>query len=379
VIRAVDHGEENGGTLWYVMRLAKGSLSARIDSIAGDVPMILDVVRQVGAGIGHLHAHGIIHRDVKPGNVLQVRSAVWAVSDLGLARRVGSHATKTLTETGEGVGSLWYTAPEQWTDAKSVSEAADIFGLGRVLHILLTGEEGPVTDITHDGLRAVVRRATDTAPSRRYRSVATFLKAVDDAASSPVGLWRTQSEELSDLRQRLGDQLHGPSPDPSALAEVHDLIAASLDDDAVLEVLDHAVPYLQGPAVVELWKEDPDGWRDFLARLADHMRQCGYEFSFTDQIAAFFRRCLTASDDDPEIMRSTVFALVGVGARHNRWRVRDTVGSILQSARTTEQALAVAEAIRASDDYDVNWTVEDVSLATLHPVVAAAIKETVDD
>jgi hypothetical protein len=109
------------------------------------------------------------------------------------------------------------------------------------------------------------------------------------------------------------------------------------------------------------------------------MRQCGYEFSFTDQIAAFFRRCLTASDDDPEIMRSTVFALVGVGARHNRWRVRDTVGSILQSARTTEQALAVAEAIRASDDYDVNWTVEDVSLATLHPVVAAAIKETVDD
>lgn len=379
VIRATDHGEESDGTLWYVMRLAKSSLSARVDSIAGDVPTILDVVRQVAAGIGHLHEHGIIHRDVKPGNVLHLRSAVWAVSDLGLARRIGSHETRTLTETGDGVGSLWFTAPEQWTDAKSVSETADIFGLGRILHLLLTGEEGPVTEITHDGLRAVVRRATDTAPSRRYRSVDAFLRAVEDAASSPVGVWRTQSEELSDLRQRLSEQLHGPSPDPTALAQVRELITASVDDGAVLEVLDHTIPHLQGPALSDLWEEDADGWRDFLARLADHMRQCRYEFSFTDQVSAFFRRCLTVSDEDPEVMRSCVYALVGVGARHNRWRVRDTVDSILQSARTAEQALAVAEAIRASGAYDVRWTIEDVSLSTLHPVVVTAIKETTED
>jgi hypothetical protein len=375
VIRAIDHGEEPDGTLWYVMRLAKGSLQARIDSIAGDVPAVLDVVRQVATGIGHLHEHGIVHRDVKPGNVLQLRAGVWAVSDLGLARRLGAHSTTTLTDTGEGVGSWWYTAPEQWTDAKSVTEAADIFSLGRVLHVLLTGEEGPLAGIKHDGLRAVVRKATDTAPSRRYRSVSAFMKAVSDAASSPIGPWRTKTEELSDRQQRLGERLHGPSPDPSAVAEARELIAASVEDEDLLGVLDHAVPYLPGPVVVDLWNEDPHGWRDFLDRLSGHMRLCSYEFAFTDQIAAFFRRCLTAADDDADVMRSSLVALIGVGARHNRWRVRDAVDSILQNARTTEQALAVAEAIRASDDYDVQWSVEEVDFATLHPIVAGAIKE----
>jgi hypothetical protein len=105
------------------------------------------------------------------------------------------------------------------------------------------------------------------------------------------------------------------------------------------------------------------------------MRLGSYEFTFTDQIAAFFRRCLTAANDDADVMRSSVLALIAVGARHNRWRVRDTVASILQSARTAEQALAAAEALRASDDYDVQWSVEEVDLATLHPIVAGAIKE----
>jgi serine/threonine protein kinase len=375
VMRALNHGEEADGTLWYVMALAQGSLSARIDSIAGNIPNVVDVIRQVAAGIGHLHAHAIIHRDVKPANVLQLRSAVWAVSDLGLARRIGPHETTTLTETGEGVGSLWFTAPEQWTDAKSVYEAADIFGLGRVLHVLLTGGEGPITDIKHDGLRAVVRRATDSAPSHRYRSVDNFLKALDYAVVSPIGRWRTKSEDVKDRRQRLGERLHNPTPDPPAVSETRDLIAASADDDELLKILDHVVPYLPGPAVVALWNEDPDGWREFLGRLADHMRHRAYDFSFTDQIAAFYRKCLTASEEDPEVMKWSVLALVRVGAYHNRWRVRDTVTSMLQSARTAEQALAVADAIRTSDEDDVHWSIAEVSLGTLHPAIVGVIHE----
>lgn len=74
-------------------------------------------------------------------------------------------------------------------------------------------------------------------------------------------------------------------------------------------------------------------------------------------------------------MRFSVFALIGVGNRHNRWRVRDTVTSILQKARTPTQALAVAEAIRNSDDYDVDWSIQEMDLATLHPIVYSAIEE----
>lgn len=340
---AFDSGEEPDGTLWYVMPLAKGSLADRIDEIAGDVPAAVAIVRQVAAGLAHLHEQDIIHRDVKPGNVLRLRRDAWAVSDLGLARRLGSHQTTTLTETGEGVGSWWYTAAEQWTDAKAVTMAADIFGLGRILHVLLTGEEGPVTDFDHQALRAVVRKATDAAPSRRYASIDAFLRALDDAASSPSGIWRTRDEELAESKQRLAERLRGPPADPTAVQEVKKLIAASEDAEDLLEVLGETVPYLAGPALVDLWREDSDMLRDFLQRFADHVRHRGFEFAYTDEIASFFRRCLTATDDDPDVLRASVYALVGVGARHNRWRVRDAVEAILQTARTAPQAMAVAE------------------------------------
>lgn len=375
VIRALDHGEEADGTLWYVMALAKGSLSDRIPDIAGDIPAVVDIIKQVGAGIGHLHEHGIIHRDVKPGNVLQLRTAVWAVSDLGLARRLGAHDSTSLTTTGVGVGSLWFTPPEQWTDAKSVSEAADIFGLGRVLHVLLTGSEGAITDIAHDGLRAVVRKATNSAPSRRYSSIDKFLRALLDAVISPGGIWRTRSEELDDLQQELGERLHSVRPDPTAIAETRALIAESEENAELLDLLDAVVPYMPEPAIGSMWEDDPDGLRDFLSRLAEHMRHRSYDFSFTDHIAAFYRKCVNVSLDDPEVMRWSVVALVRVGTYHNRWRVRDTVASILQSARTPEQALAVAEAIRDSDGGDVEWSVSEIGLPTLHPAVVRAIEQ----
>lgn len=379
VVPALDSGEEPDGTLWYVMPLAQGSLAGRIGEIAGDVPAVVAVVQQVAAGLAHLHDQDIIHRDMKPANVLRFPRDVWAVSDLGLARRLGTHQTTTLTETGEGVGSWWYTAAEQWTDAKGVTKAADIFGLGRIFQVLLTGEEGPVTKIEHEALRAVARKATDPTPSRRYASVDAFLRALDDAVSAPAGLWRNRNEELGDAKQRLVERLRGPVADPTAVREVRDLILASVDDEGVLELLDETVPYLAGHAIADLWREDADMVRDFLSRLAHHMRPRGYEFAFTDQIAAFFRRCLTEAGDDPEVLRTSVFTLVGVGRRHHRWRVRDAVVSILQTARTAPQALAVAEAIRDSDALDVAWSTEEVNPGTLHPVVAAAIEERLRD
>ena len=77
------------------------------------------VMREVCAGLNYIHSKGILHRDLKPENVLRTEEGRWAIADLGLARAV-AETTVRLTVTAEAMGTAFYTAPEQWRDAKRV-------------------------------------------------------------------------------------------------------------------------------------------------------------------------------------------------------------------------------------------------------------------
>jgi WD40 repeat protein len=94
---------------------------------------------EIARGLAAIHAAGLIHRDLKPDNVLLAPSGA-KVTDLGLARRAPTGLTKGgLTRTGELVGTLEYMAPEQLDDARRVDARADLYALGASLHAMLTG------------------------------------------------------------------------------------------------------------------------------------------------------------------------------------------------------------------------------------------------
>jgi len=138
LVRVHDMGEALG-RLYLVMELAEGGdLEERLRRVELDP---LDAARLVAAlarGLSHMHDAGVLHRDLKPGNVVFDAGGTPKLTDFGLARVEGADA---LTRDGDMIGTPIYMAPEQARgDRERVGERSDVYGLGAILYRLLTGE-----------------------------------------------------------------------------------------------------------------------------------------------------------------------------------------------------------------------------------------------
>jgi serine/threonine-protein kinase len=100
------------------------------------VDQVLDVAAQVALGLAYAHEHGIVHRDVKPSNIMLVRDGHAKITDFGIARMASSAVR---TQTGMVLGSPKYMSPEQ-VMGKEIDQRSDIFSLGVMLYEMLTGQ-----------------------------------------------------------------------------------------------------------------------------------------------------------------------------------------------------------------------------------------------
>jgi serine/threonine protein kinase len=139
IVRALDFGRE-GETPFLVMEFVDGeSLGARIEregSIAEDEA--IRIIGQAAQGLHKAHKLGLIHRDVKPDNILITLDGTAKVTDLGLVKEL--EADQNLTRTGRGLGTPHFMAPEQFRNAKKADVRCDIYSLAATLYMMVTGE-----------------------------------------------------------------------------------------------------------------------------------------------------------------------------------------------------------------------------------------------
>jgi hypothetical protein len=140
LVAAYDAGEV-AGLPYFVMEFVEGT---GLDALVRQRGPLLvaeacEVVRQAALGLQHLHEHGLVHRDVKPSNLMLTPSGLVKVLDLGLARVVSGSAQEQITLPGQFLGTLDYMAPEQCDNSHTVDIRADIYSLGCTLYHLLAG------------------------------------------------------------------------------------------------------------------------------------------------------------------------------------------------------------------------------------------------
>ncbi len=176
IVAVHDFGQADDGHFFMVMEYVEGSdLAARLR--AGPLPPeeALAIVRQVCEALEFAHARGVVHRDIKPGNILLDAAGRVKVTDFGIAQMAGDEPRTALTVTGALLGTPEYVAPEQMLPAAAVDHRADIFSVGVMLYELLTGQlpRGvfrPLAQLVPAArtLDRVVTRALQSEPGRRY-------------------------------------------------------------------------------------------------------------------------------------------------------------------------------------------------------------------
>lgn len=203
IVGVYDYGE-NATQAWIVMELVEGgSLKGRIDKHERfTVPDIVRIMGEVCAGLQYSHQRGVVHRDIKPGNIMMTTDGQVKIADFGIARLENS----SMTQVGTLIGTPSYMAPEQFR-GEPVDLRADIWSAGVMLYQLLTGEkpfEGGFSAVMHKALHteppppsqlsvttprgfdAVINRALAKRPEDRYRSAAEFGEAIRQAVNAPA-------------------------------------------------------------------------------------------------------------------------------------------------------------------------------------------------
>lgn len=220
IVMAYDADEAEVGP-FLVMEFVDGQDLVSEVAARGPLPVAdaVDRVLQAARGLDYAHRSGIVHRDIKPGNILRTRDGVVKVADLGLARlNVPDGAAQTaLTQAGSVFGTAEYMPPEQAVDAGQVDGRADVYSLGCTLFFLLSGhapypgtslmsvllkhrdEPIPWLSAVRSDVPAVLevvfRKMVAKSPADRYQSMAEVVTALEQVsipaapAADTTGFW----------------------------------------------------------------------------------------------------------------------------------------------------------------------------------------------
>ena len=183
-----DSGQANG-YLYYVMPYIRGeSLRERLRrERVVPIAEAIRITTELAEALGYAHSSGVVHRDVKPENILLAEGHA-VLADFGIARAVTDARTEALTDTGLPIGTALYVSPEQASGTGVVDGRSDLYSLGAVLYEMLSGEPPRFGSTPPAGVPAwlgrVLGKALEPSPEGRFDSGVAFRRALENEGRS---------------------------------------------------------------------------------------------------------------------------------------------------------------------------------------------------
>jgi len=221
IVQAIDVGEA-GGYHYFVMEYVEGCTV--YDELASgkiyDEAEAIDIITQIARALQHAHERGIIHRDVKPKNIMLTKDRVAKLADMGLAREASDHEA-ALAEAGRAYGTPYYISPEQIRGEVHIDHRADLYSLGATFYHMVTGRvpfeaptpsavmhkhlKEPLTPPDHlntrlsAGCGAMIEMLMAKDPDQRYSSARELLIDLDLLARGQPPRYARQKFAQGDL------------------------------------------------------------------------------------------------------------------------------------------------------------------------------------
>lgn len=195
IVKVTDYGEHEGKPYLVMSYLPGGTLKERLKSGAIPWQEAVQLLVPIAHALEYAHEHNLIHRDVKPSNILLTEKGQPMLTDFGVAKLFDVDETAELTGTGMGIGTPEYMAPEQWTG--HVTPQTDIYALGIVFYEMVTGRKPYMADTP---AALLLKQANDPLPRPR-----SFVAGLPDAVEKV--LFKALAKGLEDRYQGMGEMV----------------------------------------------------------------------------------------------------------------------------------------------------------------------------
>lgn len=303
----------------YVMPLYNESLKTMIPRIAGDTYAQYCVLNAILNGVAYLHSEGVIHRDLKPDNILCNSITDVVVTDFGLGIQFDSDST-TLTR-GVNLGTYQYCSPEQLNDMHTVDYRSDIYALGKIIQDVITNYNSiPNQDLI---MKYIIDKCTKQNKNERFERVEEVKYMLDTYYSKFFGL--QQRTSIDEMLLKLERNL---VKDREIIDIANQVVIEA--DRAKIEVFFSNISLAN---YQYLENDSSTLTKGLVEQLCEYWEQTGWTYSYIDSIADLGVKIYNMSNE-PDVKALILYHIMDLAIRYNRWYAMGRVKLLFDDVMT---------------------------------------------